>query len=177
MIHYPLNRITCLTKNRVRVTFALMLSCFIFSCDDGSEDSDLSSAEESGNEAGMSNPGSNTNPYCSQTGPGCMVTTEENGITINSCMEVISDGIPLPPSYEQDCVSDANATKVWLPSGCPKDNDMICGISLRMPPQTALPGLVSVIYAYLTGDTAIDTQLQNACACTSCCLGMAAGAP
>ena len=130
MLHHPLNRLSFLTKTHVRLMSALILSCFIFGCDDASEDSDVSSAEEGGIEAGeggieageggvesgMSTRSSATNPYCSLTGPGCMVSIEENGITINSCMEVISDGIPLPPSYQQDCISDDNATKVWLPT-------------------------------------------------------------
>ena len=106
-----------------------------------------------------------------------MVSTEENGTTINSCMEIISDGIPVPSSYQEDCISDDNATKVWLPNGCPKDNDMICGATGRMPPQTTLPGVIFVIYTYVTGDPTIDAELQNSCNDELRCLGMAAESP
>lgn len=100
--------------------------------------------------------------YCSMSTAGCMATSvSSEGIPIRSCAEIYSQGIPVPAEFEEECVNGDDIMRDYLPGGCPRDGDMVCGTVSRIPP--AGVALVMLNFVYSTGNESFDSML-----CTNC---------
>ena len=99
-----------------------------------------------------------------------MTESVERGVTFKSCTEIADASGAAAPTLEADCQAygeDPNVTATYLPGGCPRGDDMMCGLV------TEVTGATSIGFYYVSGDDALDAMLCDTCntAGIECCIG------